>query len=260
MNVSYPEGLEEVALTEVVRCSERILTAASMFQLGEAKDHTSSHHDVTGPPLQTFLFDRSKIPHVNRRGRQVDFFELYAAKTLEALEFIVNKFGGLPLHDRVAIIVPDDGDVAIAGTARARARSDVRRRSSAAHDAIDADEFSFRDGLQRALAPMLAKLPTGDAYELVDCVRASASLCASKRDDGKQWLVLDTMSQMDGHERLFVLCVGLDSPIPEAADASILSTRSRLCVPALTAPMHAKLPLSDSHCSAAGTVALRVRT
>ena len=79
-DVVYPDGLEEVTLTEVVRCSERILTAASMFQLGETKNKTTSHHVVTGPPLQTFLFDRASIPHTGERGRQASFFEAYVKK------------------------------------------------------------------------------------------------------------------------------------------------------------------------------------
>ena len=60
LHVEYPGGLRAVELTEVVRCTERILTAASAFQLGSERqsvEATSSLHAVPGEPLKTFLFD-----------------------------------------------------------------------------------------------------------------------------------------------------------------------------------------------------------
>ena len=45
-------------LTEVVRCSKRIVAGAMAFQLGgEKKLLTSCHHEVAGPPLKSYIFN-----------------------------------------------------------------------------------------------------------------------------------------------------------------------------------------------------------
>ena len=97
--VQYP-ALQPVHLTEVVRCSERILTAAAPFQLGthEQVRGTLSLHKVKGKPLRTFLFDV---------GKGEDRYEVYAQQTAAAVQSLCNEFVGLSLHDRVGIIVPN---------------------------------------------------------------------------------------------------------------------------------------------------------
>ena len=89
-------------LTEVVRSSKRIITAASAFQLDDAtsttkKEETKCHHQSDGPPLRSFLFEADK----DRR------FECYARHTVAALQCVVADFPSLSLHDRLAIVVPD---------------------------------------------------------------------------------------------------------------------------------------------------------
>ena len=94
--VSYP-SMQEVLLTEVVRSSKRVVAGAMQFQLGgEAKLLTQCHHESTGPPLRTFLFDAGD----DRIGK-------YASETVCAIDAIVSDFSGLSLHDRVAIILPN---------------------------------------------------------------------------------------------------------------------------------------------------------
>jgi hypothetical protein len=50
--VAYPPGLWEVSLSEVVRCSKRIVAGAMAFALGgEEKMLTRCHHDTTGESI-----------------------------------------------------------------------------------------------------------------------------------------------------------------------------------------------------------------
>jgi hypothetical protein len=109
----------------------------------------------------------------------------------------VTQFERLPLHDRLAIIVPDEG---------------------------------MRARLQEKLKARLAAAFPSRSFELVDAQRASRTY--KKGVGSREWLVLDTIENMDGLERLMVIAVGLDSPIPEnaeaAAEGDVLRTRSTL--------------------------------
>ena len=94
------DGIINVELTEVVRSSKRIVAGAMAFQV-EAKGEeslTKCHHESTGPPLKTFLFDVHE-------GE--DMYQKYAEETVGALETVIGEFPDLDLDDRVAIIVPD---------------------------------------------------------------------------------------------------------------------------------------------------------
>lgn len=223
-NVMYPEGLRDVVLTEVVRCSKRIVAGAMAFQLGgEEKLLTKCHHDATGPPLQSFLFD---LPSKGTGGDACpSAFQVYALHTLRALDHVVSAFPGLSLHNRLAIVVPDG-------------------------DFLE----KFRPELLSALA---ARFP-GRPFRLVDAAVASADLGTSQAADCEasdgtasggstsndsregmeaaeavEWLVYDTVQQVDGLERLIVVGVGLDSTISSEEvvgdeGASVLETRSML--------------------------------
>ena len=193
-HIEYPNGMEVVELTEVVRCSKRIITASNDFaRCGTKEKVPTCHHASEGPPLQSFLFDVQQDDESRRD-------ELYAEQTIAALQSVVTQFERLPLHDRLAIIVPDEG-------MRAKLLEKLKARLAAA--------FPSR------------------SFELVGAQRASRTY---KKGVGKsEWLVLDTIDSMDGLERLIVIAVGLDSPIPENAGAAgaaaagdVLRARSRL--------------------------------
>jgi hypothetical protein len=189
--IAYPKDRKVVELTEVVRSSKRIITAANDFSLCGTKEKVPTcHHASEGPPLQTFLFDMQQKDEPRRD-------ELYAEQTIAALQSVVTQFERLPLHDRLAIIVLDEG-------MRARLQEKLKARLTAA--------FPSR------------------SFELVDAQRASRSY--QKGVGSREWLVLDTIENMDGLERLMVIAVGLDSPIPENAEAAAegdeLRTRSTL--------------------------------
>ena len=83
-DVIYPAmtAEDEVRLTEVVRCSKRIVQAASVVQLGgEQKLHTQCHHESDGPPVKSFLFELSSSSSANR-------FREYAERVTAALEHL----------------------------------------------------------------------------------------------------------------------------------------------------------------------------
>ena len=189
--IAYPKDRKVVELTEVVRSSKRIITAANDFSLCGTKEKVPTcHHASEGPPLQTFLFDMQQEDEPRRD-------ELYAEQTIAALQSVVTQFERLPLHDRLAIIVPDEG---------------------------------MRARLQEKLKARLAAAFPSRSFELVDAQRASRTY--KKGVGSSEWLVLDTIENMDGLERLIVIAVGLDSSIPEnseaAADGDVLRTRSTL--------------------------------
>ena len=100
-DIAYPSA-HRVQLTEVVRCSKRIVQAASVVQLGgERKLHTQCHHKSDGPPVKSFLFELAASSSSAER------FHAYAERLMAALEHIANLFPGLELTNRVAILVPD---------------------------------------------------------------------------------------------------------------------------------------------------------
>ena len=122
---------------------------------------------------------------------------MYAEQTIAALQSVVMQFEHLPLHDRLAVIVPDE---------------------------------SMRAMLQEKLEARLVEAFPSRSFELVDAKRASRTY--KKGVGSSEWLVLDTIENMDGLERLMVIAVGLDSPIPNPSEAvaegDVLRTRSTL--------------------------------
>ena len=117
----------------------------------------------------------------------------------------MDQFPGLNLHDRLVIVVPDQ---------------------------------DFADTLRSELSPKLASHFGNRRFELVDSKMASAAVLSgggggrAESGDGtasfspsssspssslSEWLVLDTIDNVDGLERLIVVGVGLDERIERAA-------------------------------------------
>jgi hypothetical protein len=119
---------------------------------------------------------------------------------MAALEHIANLFPGLELTDRVAILVPD---------------------------------APFLDGLKpQLMAEFQARgrrsdQTPGQQYILIEAREAAAALRWRGRSGDGEALVLDTISNFDGLERLIVIAVGLDAPLDQGSD-DVLETRSRL--------------------------------
>ena len=119
--------------------------------------------------------------------------ERYAQEVVEAIFAVRHQLADLEdLNDCIAVVCPDG-----------------------------AFKKVLREPLKHALA---------DRFELVDAATASSVLPRAettvRRADAKAWLVLDSVDNMDGLERLVVICVGLDQVIDRGA--GVLETRSRL--------------------------------
>ena len=247
-SIAYPAGAADVHLSEVVRCSRRIVAGAMAFQLGgEAKLLTRCHHESTGPPLRSFLFDAEREEDGGGGGGgggggSSSRFERYARHCMRALEHATCLFPRLALHNRVALVVPD---------------------------------ATFREGLAASLAPILAPRGLGLATAAQAAAELGEEEGAGGEEEGEggeeeegeeegeeeeaeaeaeaeagsacplgEWLVLDEVSAMDGLERLVVVAVGLDTPVRPAAaagsggaraggagdggDRAVLETRSTL--------------------------------
>eukprot|EP00900_Chrysochromulina_parva_P008840 jgi/Chrpa1/17958/Chrysochromulina_OHIO_Genome00025903-RA len=119
---------------------------------------------------------------------------------MAALEHIANLFPRLELTNRVAILVPD---------------------------------APFLDGLKPQLkAEFQARGSRSDQtpqqqYNLIEAREAAAALRWQGRSGDGEALVLDTIGNFDGLERLIVIAVGLDAPLDQGSE-DVLETRSRL--------------------------------
>jgi hypothetical protein len=190
-DVSQSQGTElsfgdatTVVLNQVVRSTQRIVEGARAFQTNDSDEPTKGHHAAHGLPLKPFL--------VRAAGNAAARIELNAATVLQAVQSLLRDFPGLELHDCLAIIVPN---------------SDFVER--------------FTPALKANLANLEPK------FKLVNAAEANQIMPVA--DSGKakrleQSLVLDTVDNFNGLERLIVIAVDLDSPIGK--DAS--RTRSQL--------------------------------
>jgi hypothetical protein len=182
----YPPGMVEVMLTEVVRSSRRIVAGAMAFQTGAMEALMQCHHESAGPPLKSFLF-RVSQEDASRRHM------LYADQVVQGILHIMSQFPGLQMHQRLAILVPDSAFLII-----------------------------FTEQLRQALG---AQQQTAD-WKLVDAEHSFSAGIIPTPPGSTTDIVLDSVSNFDGLERLIVIAVGLDSSIDAASEA--LETRSRL--------------------------------
>eukprot|EP01049_Picozoa_sp_SAG25_P008101 SAG25_NODE_707_length_5832_cov_4.564800_2_plen_530_part_00 len=127
-----------------------------------------------------------------------DRFKIYAEQTLSAIQCVTAEFEGLSLHDRFALIVPNN---------------------------------EFRASLLPVLHAELSKAYTKRSFKLVTAEEASGLMGSgsegARQVDGAEWIVLDEISQMDGLERLIVVGVGLDNAMDDTASDNS-ETRSML--------------------------------
>eukprot|EP00966_Prymnesium_polylepis_P038646 897100-Prymnesium_polylepis.1 len=199
LHIQYPDGLHDVRLTQVVRSSQRIVAGANAFRCwsapsgreGVGDEMPDCQHGSLGPPLKPFLFEKPTDEKLAARR--------LAEETVAAVRHVLETFPGLQLHDRVAIVVPDE-----------RCKSELE------------------DELQLLLSDLLRS--HGGGLRLVNAEEATRSFsrsAPSRPRPDPQWLVLDTVDNVDGLERLIVIAVNLDAPIKEGS-FSTLETRSRL--------------------------------
>ena len=119
--------------------------------------------------------------------------QLYATHTVLALKRVYDDFPGLRLHNRLALIVPD---------------------------------AAFCKDFEQLLQDALNDAFHDVRFHLINAEEASACVLGTAAEPGVETLVLDTVEQFDGLERLIVIAIGLDAPIDYSEGT--LETRSRL--------------------------------
>jgi hypothetical protein len=191
ITIEFMEGCLELLLTEVVRSSQRIVFAAANFSIqrgGSNPAATGCLHPFAGTALVVAMYETTSTPS------QPEFYDEYATQTAGAVSGIVENYPGLPLHNRVIIIVRDQ---------------------------------DFRKQLLKSLKGKLKGISgdSGNGFSLVTAQDAAGTLSSSS-SSSKQQLILDSISEVDGLERLFVLCVGLDH-CPIKDDPNKAETRSQ---------------------------------
>jgi hypothetical protein len=180
-------GERKVVLNEVVRCTKRIVEGARAFQTNDGDAVTICHHSADGPPLKVMLL--SGKSNATRS-------EQYVLKVVEALAFLAGRLPGFNFHDRVTIIAPNS---------------------------------KFIEDIKPALEARVAIAFSDRTFHFTDATAASRSVAMGVCSRGavamQQSIVLDTMDNFNGLERLIVIAVDLDSPINLGAAAE---TRSQL--------------------------------
>ena len=195
----------DVLLTEVVRCSQRILMGASAFELSPDKAETAPQHGAVGPPLKSFIF--APAPE---GVSDASLMRSYARHVLLALDHVSSTFGSdFVLHDRVALIVPD---AAFAAQLHAPLLAALRSHYGERFALVSANE-----------AACVLSGGGGSGREHIQCAPQPMAVATES-------LVLDELSNFDGLERLVVITVGLDSPVglPLASVDQLRQSRSAM--------------------------------
>eukprot|EP01050_Picozoa_sp_SAG11_P012312 SAG11_NODE_1361_length_5112_cov_2.921404_2_plen_347_part_00 len=117
----------------------------------------------------------------------------YGSQSALAVEGIAHKFPGLNLNNKLAIIVPD---------------------------------AEFESSIKAALEVALKQQLPNRSFQLVTALEASSSIHQNSMDATEN-IVLSTIDDFDGLERLIVVAVGLDSSL-NGDDTYVLQARSKL--------------------------------
>ena len=168
--VELPGSEVAVSMLSEVVRSTKRIVAGAAAFQLEAGRKAETETDTCGRPVGPPL-----VARIFNLADGEDAYEHYAREVVEALSAVQKQLADLSnLDDRVAIVCPDDAFVE-----------------------------KLREPLDRAFE---------GRFELVDAATASAALPRKEeRSSGsKPWLVADSIGNMDGLERLVVICVGLD--------------------------------------------------
>ena len=177
LNNKYPE-MRRVNLTEVVRCTKRLVLGAHAFQLQD--DEPSTCLGTTGPPIKSFIFE---VPE----GHDGDLFAHFAQNTVKALWFILQRHPSLRLDRHVALLVPNEGF-----------------------------HRTFRFHLEERLEADFAPTYRIQLISFEESLRfLPEAVHQDRREDD---LILDWDTNAKGLEQLFVICIGFDAQITGATD------------------------------------------
>ena len=182
-----------VKLTEVVRSTQRIVAGAAAFLAATSEREGITSLCTAGPPLKTFIF-------MADQENKHDEMNGYITHTVKALQYLLRTYMGLRLHNRLALIVPDNEFLMKFKPSLESALKDQPLRSQ-----LQIKFESFEKSLS-LLPPDL--LPTDQKAGPREVPR-----------DVVDTIVLDEIKNCKGLEQLMIVCIGLDAPINlEAGD------------------------------------------
>ena len=201
---SFPD-MPMVKLTEVVRNTKRIIAGAAAFCAAALEREGVTSLGADGPPVKTFIF----LAKDNE-----DVMNAYIMHTLDAIRHLLRTYMGLRLHNRLALIVPDN-----------KFLLDFKPRlESALEDQTFRSQLRF-ESFEESLSLLPPDLLLTDQEVLSrDMVEVDT-------------IVLDKMENCKGLEHLMVFCIGLDAPIHLEADAMV--TRAHIYQALTRAQLHA---------------------
>eukprot|EP00434_Breviolum_minutum_P027950 symbB.v1.2.024729.t1/scaffold2363.1/size81248/2 len=203
LNPAFPADMTEVRLTEVVRCTKRIVAGAAAFHATPDDKEGLGSLCPDGPPLKTYLFEAATADAVKDYGK-------YVEHTLSAIHFIVHSYASLSLHHRLALLVSDD---------------DFRKEFEPKLDEALRDGFRNRTFGFTTFEDSMSVLPLDLLAEGLE------------HKDHEEVIILDTVEHAKGLEQLFVICIDLDSKI---SDSEIdVATRARIYQGLTRAQLHA---------------------
>ena len=199
----FPADMTEGRLTEVVRCTKRIVAGAAAFHATPHEKEGLGSLCPDGPALKTFLFEAATAYAVKDYGK-------YMEQTLSAIQFIAHSYTILSLHHRLALLVSDHDFL----------KEFQPKLDRALRDGFRNRKFSFT-----TFEDSMSFLPLDLLAEGLD------------QEDHEEVIILDTVEHAKGLEQLFVICIDLDSKI---SDSEIdVATRARIYQGLTRAQLHA---------------------
>ena len=187
----YPQ-MDTVKLTEVVRCTQRVVAGAAAFQMrSQFEAKISTFTAMEGPPLKTFIF---------QAACRDEIYQEYSLHVIEALWHVVQRLPGISFHRRVALLVPD-------GKFLEGLKKPLRERLTR--------DFPFRRFCLQSFQEALCHLP-----DHFNCARMRHS------EQINEHIILDSVEHSRGLEQPIVICIGLDDCITDTIGD--VETRSRL--------------------------------
>lgn len=187
----FPTDMVEVKLTEVVRCTKRIVAGAAAFHATPSDKEGLALLSPDGPPLKTFLFETT--------DGESDYVT-YVDPSVQAIRYIAHAYPGLSLHNRVALLVSDDHF-------RQKFEETLQAKLK-----IGERKFGFTT-FQESMSVLPLELLEDQGSE--------------KRDD-QEMIILDTVEHAKGLEQLFVICINLDSEIKGNGSETDAKTRAMI--------------------------------
>ncbi|CAJ1407420.1 unnamed protein product [Effrenium voratum] len=174
--------LHRVKLTEVVRSTKRIVAGAAAFEYAGQQEVNSLGTD--GPALKTYIFEAKD---------ETGLYTQYANYTSDAITYVIQSYSELWLQGRLALLLPDAGFLE---GFRPVLQEVLQERFASRNLCL----VSFEDSMGHLHLPE----------------QLEAALLA------REEIVLDTVHNAKGLERMIVICIGLDEAITgSAGDAKV---------------------------------------